>query len=282
MVPDKATINGIDFTLTELKNNGFSVGVHKWCEKFDKEHFIIKTVHRPFDKRLFYFPHTPIVIDEVFNMHKFSMQNNLRVLDMPIKFPGNPLYNIPRELNQFDDIIAKAVAFEHGINPNVDKYYAYLTIDQGLVPANTFQRKPGCHVNGFQGYRIIEKRPVNRSYIVYDKVPPIFYPQSFKTDHLDEMVDNFFLSFDEQADETAGITFDPYHILLTNAYTVFKEDKVDVPVYKTFFRLSYDTLPYDRYGNTHNPLFNYKWAPRIPRNLSSFKFKPLPHHPDAL
>lgn len=251
-------IDDVKFTLTELSSYGFGIGVRKWSKKIDTNHFIIKTVHRAFDKNLYYFPHTPIVVDDVYNVAKFSRRSNLRVLDMPIKFPRSE-YKIPKELNQFDEIISKIISFEHTINPFIDQYYAYLTIDQGEVEKNTFQRNPGCHVDGFQGNRVKEKRPINRSYIVYDDVSPIFYAQNFKTSHLNEKTDDFFLSFDEQADETNAITFDPYQIILMNAFTVHKSAKSERFVYRTFIRLSYDTMIFDRFGNTHNPMFQYNW-----------------------
>jgi hypothetical protein len=275
-------IDGVKFTLTELDSYGYSIGIRKWRDKIDTNHFIIKTVHRTFDKYYYYFPHTPIVIGEVSNIGRFSRKSNLRILDMPIKMPGNSDYRIPHELDQFDELIAKMVAFEHAINPYVNDYYAYLTVDQGNVPANTYQRKSGCHVYGFQGARLFQKRPVNRSYIAYDEIPPVFYPQNFRTSHLHEKTDNFFLSFDEQADDTAAITFDPYQILLMNAYTVHRSDKINYDTYRTFVRLSYDTMMFDRFGNTHNPMFHYEW-PMITRDAhKGLKHRPLPkYNPDA-
>lgn len=269
-------VDGAKFTLTELGSYGYGVGVRLWREKLDEEHFIIKTVHRPFDKDMFSVPHTPILISDVYNESKFSRKNNLRVLDMPIKFPGSPDYRIPKELSQFDEVIAKIVSFEHTINPNIHQYYAYLTVDQGEIPADTYQRKPGCHVDGFQGARIKRKRPINRSYIVYDTTPTVFYPQSFQTDHLNEETDNFFLSFDEQADATLEITFDTYKILLMNAYTVHRADKTDKPTARTFFRLSFDTIVFDRFGNTHNPMFDYNWTMTTRTTQSCLVHKPLP------
>jgi hypothetical protein len=274
-------INGVDFTLTELSSYGSGFGIRKWREKYDTNHFIIKTVHTKFNKSLFSFPHTPIVISELYNVGKFSQRKNLRVLDMPIKFPGSSDYRVPKELNHLDEAISKIISFEHLINPNISEYFAYLTVDQGRIPSNSFQRKPGCHVDGFQGARIKRKRPINRSYIIYDEVPTVFYPQEFRTDHLNEETDNFFLSFDEQADERMAITFDPYKILLMNAYTVHRADRVNYEIDRTFFRLSFDTLVFDRYGNTHNPMFDYKWDMVTRDTQKHLVHKRLPYHPDA-
>lgn len=276
--------NGDKFTITELGYYAYTVGIRQWREQYDKDHFIIKTVNKCFDKHMFDVPHTPLVIGDIQSKCKFSgflTGTGIRVLDMPIKMAGSSEYKIPRELHQFDEIIAKIVSFEHHINSHVgEQYYAYLTIDQGHVPANTYQRRPGCHVDGFQGARINPKRPINRSYIAYDNTSPVFYAQKFMTDHLDERTDDFFSSFDEQSNEVYAMTFDPYQIILTNAYTVHKASLTDTRTPRTFFRLSYDTIKYDRFGNTHNPLFNYNWE-MITRNTQKhLKYKPLPH-PDA-
>lgn len=271
-------INGKRFTLTTLGSYGFGIGVRPWRLPFDAKHFVIKTIHSKFDKELYSFPHTPILIDEVYDREKFSRKNALRVLDMPIKFAGSNEYRVPKELQQFDELIAKIVSFEHTVNPYVSDYYAYLTVDQSTVAENSFQRNPGCHVDGFQGARIKEKRPVNRSYIVYDATPTIFYPQSFKTDHLNEATDNFFFSFEEQSDETSAIHFLPYQILLMNAYTVHKSAISNHDTHRTFFRLSFDTMIFDRFGNTKNPMFDYNWQ-MITRDTQKYLVhKPIPKH----
>jgi hypothetical protein len=216
------------------------------------------------------------VIGEATVISKFSRRSDLRVLDMPIKFPYQADYRLPQELDQFDEVLAKMISYEHRINPSVNQYFAYLTVDQMSVAEGNYQRVPGLHCDGFQGARVYDKKPCSRSYIVYDLTPPIFYPQSFNTNHLNEKTDNFFLSFDEQADEEAAITFDPYQILLMNAYTVHAASKAEHNQYRTFVRLSYDTQIYNRLGNTHNPMFNYKWPMVSSDVLGKLKHKPLP------
>lgn len=275
---------GEKFTITELGDHFFNIGIRQWREEFDKDHFIIKTVNRPFDTKMFSVPHTPIVISDVSNELKFSRKNDLRILDMPIKFPGSSEYRIPKELTQFDEVISKIASFEAHINPSLTEcYHAYITVDQGEVPANTFHRKPGCHVDGFQGVRYKLKRPVTRSYIIFDCISPVFYAQKFRTDHLDEAKHNFFLSFDEQAEQMYGMTFDPYTIILMNSYTVHQSDMDSIPHYRTFFRLSFDTRKYDRFGNTHNPCFRYNWNMVTRATQTALVHKPVPrYHPDAL
>jgi hypothetical protein len=260
-------IAGETFTITDLQPYGFGIGVRQWKQPLPEDHFIHKTVGKEFDKSLFTFPHTPILIDEVSNKDKFSRQSDLRILDCPIKFSGSPEYNIPKELAQFDEVLSKCIAYEHAINPNMLAYYAYITVDQGMIEAGKTQRKTGCQCDGFQGASVgRHKRPVSRTYIAYDCAPPLFYGQAFQTAHLDEERHDFFTSFDEQAKEENEMLFANYSILLTGAYTVHKEMPIEETGYRTFFRLHYDTRQFDRLGNTHNPLFNYAW-PAVARNV---------------
>lgn len=265
------------FTLTTLNKYGFSVNARQWKNRYDKNHFIVKTVHSIFNKSLFSFSHTPLYVDQISNMKKFSSLNNLRVLDMPIKFPFSSDYRIPKELIQFDEAIAKCASFEAEINPNIEKYYAYLTIDQGRVFPNQFQRTAGCHTDGFQ-CADDNKNPIGRSYIIHDCIPTVFYPQSFRTDYLNEAEDNFFLAFDDQAIKEAEITFDNYSIVLMNAYTVHRSATTNYPKNRTFFRLTFDTIKFNRFGNTHNPMFEYDWKMKISTRLKNLKHKQLPKY----
>ena len=250
-------INGERFTLTDLQPYGFSVGIRQWKEPIP-EHFVIQTVGSVFDKSLFGFPHTPIVIAEVNNTAKFSRQSDIRVLNCPIKFSGSNKYNVPRELLQFDEALAKCIAYEHAINPDVLNYYAYLTVDQGIVKEDEYQRKAGCHSDGFQGAGR-PKRPIARTYSAYDNTPSIFYGQKFITTHLDPARHDFFLSFDEQAETENEMFFPNYSIILSGAYSVHRSAPAETTGYRTFFRLHYDLAVFDQLGNTHNPLFNYAW-----------------------
>lgn len=268
-------IGGKRFTLTELGSNGFSVGIRRWKKPIDKDHPIISSVGSIFNASNYSIAHTPIIVDGISFGDKFSEANDTRILDCPIKFPGRNEYRIPKALSSFDEAIAKAVSFEHAINPNVNDYYAYITVDQGYINAYECQRSIGCRANGFQGANINPKLPIARSYIAYDRVPPKFYHQGFTTDHLDEAKHNFFFSFDEQARAEAARTIERYNIVLTHAYTVYRNTAVDYPTYRTFFRLTYDVRQYDRFGNTHNNLFDYRWKMRMIDNNSHLHHKRL-------
>jgi hypothetical protein len=271
-------IGGLSFTMPELGKEFFSVAPRTWSKKIDKDHFIIKTVNTIFDKKNFAFPHIPILIDAIEQKKKFSLSNNIRVLDCPIKFPGNAVYRVPNELAQFEEAICKIVSYEHTINPNAKDYYAYITVDQKPLKAFSFQRTPGCHVDGFQGAKFVSKKYIARSYIAYDTLPTIFYAQGFRTDYLSEATDNFFLAFDDQAEEGSIVKFDPYNIILMNAYTVHMSDLCYLPTKRSFLRITFDTAKYDRLGNTKNNCFDYSWSMSYRNTLERLRHKKLPNY----
>ena len=195
----------------------------------------------------------PIVIGSFFQKKKLP-----RISDLPIKI-YNSEYLLPEEVEPIRNLIQNVVNFEHEINPAIDSYCCYLTIDQGWVEPGETQRRGGCHVDGFQGARINPKQMINRSYVWSDCLPTVFYPHPFKTDHLDECVHNFFLDFDRQADESQAWRPDQNEVVLSDAYTVHRCDVAKERTFRTFVRVSFDTRQFDRLGNTHNPLFNYNW-----------------------
>ena len=263
----RIVVDNTSYDIPKLSNKGYSVGVRQWKEPVDNNHFVIQTVKTDFNKKLFAVPHTPLYIGKVFNIVKFGQYRGTRVLDLPIKFPGSSKYLIPYDLEQFDEVISKIVSFEHHINPNVsDYYFAYLTIDQSYVKENEYQRKPGCHCLGFQGFRHPIKQPSARSYIIStDDYSPIYYPQAFNVQDL-TWHDNFFVEFDRQADQEVEISFDRYSIVVAGAHTVLREAPAKKSGCRIYFRLTFDRFMYDRLGNSHNPTFNYDW-PMVNREI---------------
>jgi len=200
----------------------------------------------------------PLHVGVVKNPAQFSFPRGTRILDMPIKFPGFD-YRLPVETLPWADVITEMARHEHTINPNIDEYFAYLTIDQGVVRAGEMQRKEGCHVDGFQGARVAKKVKINRSYVVSDAVPTVFHEQPFMVEKLDEERDNFFLEFDLQAELAQERRFSPYSIMCMDAYTVHKADIAPITLHRTFLRLSYSVRVFDRLGNAHNGMFDYSW-----------------------
>lgn len=271
-------IGSQSFTITDLGEKFFSVIPREWPKKIDKNHFIIKTVNTVFNKKNFAHPHIPILIDSLDEKKRFSNHNDIRVLDCPIKFPGSSDYRVPQELIQFEEAICKIVSYEHSINTNTKDYYAYITIDQKPLKAFSFHRTPGCHVDGFQGAKFVDKKYVARSYIAYNTLPTKFFAQSFRTDYLSERTDNFFLAFDDQAEDESIVKFDPFNIILMNAYTVHMSDLSFLPTKRTFLRITFDTVKYDRLGNTKNNCFDYRWSMSYRNTLEKLRHKKLPDY----
>lgn len=256
--------SGKVFNKTTLGSIGYSIGIRDWKKPIDRSDFVVESVQSTFDIAKYAIAHKPIIIDEVSDTERFSFVSDwptgLKILDCPIKFPGSAEYRIPRELLQFDELIAKIASFEHSINPFTTQYYAYLTVDQGVIYKGKAHRARGkIRANGFQGARIHPKRPIARSYIAYDRVPQRFYCQSFKTAGLKESRDDFFAVFDRQADDRNGMEPDRYSIIACNAYSLHRDTYLPYDCFRTYFRLTFDTIKYDRLGNTVNPMFDYNW-----------------------
>lgn len=209
-------------------------------------------------------------------------ENDIRVLDMPIKFPGTN-YRLPSILKPFAQFIQKIVEEEddfyygrdevrgHGNTQhfyNPERRYCYLTIDQKLIREGDFPRNPGCHVDGFQGDRIQPKVRSDYSYVWANACSATAFKQAFPCSHLDPAKDNFFHYFDSIAKDECAYQLKCHTLYLFNAYTVHRvtQYKSANPVYRTFIRMTYSVREFDRLGNTHNPMFNYNWE-MVPRKL---------------
>jgi len=250
----------MEFVVPLFSGEGISLMAAPTEVEIPVNHPIIRSVHTIWDLANFATARKPIVIGEIEDRSGFVNLHATvsRTLDMPIKFPGTD-YRLPMELRQFKGPLERMIGYEHAINPHVDVYHAYVTVDFERIRAGRTQRRGGCHVDGFQGERIDPKNSINRSYIVANIAPTVFYPQVFEMDHLDVRRHNFFLDFDRQSDESKATRPEPFEIVLIDAYTVHRADNLDVDAFRVFLRLSYDVLKFDRLGNTKNPLFNYTW-----------------------
>ncbi len=268
MAITRLSYNGVSFEIPVLRNDGNAIKVAPLKDiNSNRHHPIIEEINTHWDLERFKVPRKPISVGEVRDKSFFSMFGAIRTLDMPIKMPGTD-YRLPLDLFQFKDTLEQMIAFEHRINPWVDQYYAYVTVDQGWVSIGETQRKGGCHVDGFQGERIRKKNLINRSYVATDCLPTVFYDQSFNVVKLDEGEHNFFLEFDRQAKDDLIWRPVAYQILVMDAYTVHRADFASKKLFRTFLRLSYDIIEFDRLGNAHNPLFNYSWD-MVPRDTQS-------------
>ena len=184
---------------------------------------------------------------------------NLRVLDMPVRFPGSEDYRLPREFLALAPLLKQIVQHERAINSRYEEYYAYLTVDVGTVAAGTSQRRGGLHVDGFQGARITQKTFVNSSYLVANVLPTIFSQQRYRVGRLDIAKHNFFHAFDRQAKPENEWQAHPYQIVRADAHCVHRAAVASRAIRRVFLRVSFDTKVFDRLGNTHNDLFDYDW-----------------------
>lgn len=204
----------------------------------------------------------------------YSCEEMIRVLDMPIKFPGSN-YRIPKELSHLSSLILKIVSHEHLINDQIDNYYCYLTLDKRIVTKGMTTRKSGIHVDGFQGARLGEKLPVDHSYIIANNNPTIFYNHEFKVNKSwDKNCHNYFEGFEKQKQENLAITYPNNTVLLMDAYCLHEAPLVEEELFRTFLRLSFTVREFDRLGNAHNPMFYYHWE-MYPRDIQKTLICPL-------
>ncbi len=228
---------------------------------------ISKTCNQIFDLKNFSIPRTPIILENFEYLFKNdSFNKDLRVLDMPIKFPNSDV-KIPEICKPYLDIISKTLKYEWLANPEFKKYHCYLTIDNSYVERGLTQRNEGCHVDGFQGARIKKKVVSDRSYVLVSDFPTEFYCQKWDVSHLDPAKHNFFKEFDKQAKEEYKYVPEVKNLILMDAYTVHKAGVATENKRRAFVRISFSVRKFDRLGNTHNPLFDYNWK-MVKRDVS--------------
>lgn len=215
-------------------------------------------LNQPFSRKRFRRGGVFRFIGKVSDLVTFCAYRDMRCLDMPIKMPGSD-YRLPAEFAPWSEAVAMAASFEHTHNKDVDNFYAYLTVDQKPVEAGASQRKSGLHVDGYQGARISPKVACDRSYIVVSSTPPIIHNQAFSVEHLDDSEVNVFHEFDRLAHESSAIIPKSFQMVFMDCYTVHGTRPMLQGGGRTFFRLSYSVRQYDRLGNSHNHLFDYKW-----------------------
>jgi effector-binding domain-containing protein len=201
----------------------------------------------------------PLHVGSVVCRREFSQQNNLTVLDMPIKFPHSRRVRLPQDLVQFEETVSKICDFESSINFQLDDYYAYLTVDQRTVNPGTTQRVPGKHVDGIQGRNVKDKVAVEQTYIVSDTLTTTAYVQPFDFSGKSVNTYNWFELMEEQAKPASAAQGQPYEIYLIDPYTVHAGTPATEVTDRTFVRLEFSLREYDRIQNTRNPLFDYHW-----------------------
>lgn len=236
----------------------------------DKTASILKTFNTIWDCEEFNRINLPSVVHPLTQKNREIFDNlpEMRILDMPIKFPGSN-YRIPKEISSLAPIIYDIARNEYNANKKSDDYYCYITVDCRDVEPGKTTRKSGLHVDGFQGARISPKLPVDHSYIVSNNNPTIFYNQPFKVgEDWDMNCHNYFEGFELQKDVSKQVVYPNHSVLLIDAYCLHEAPVATEKQKRTFLRMSYTVREFDRLGNAHNPLFDYNWE-MVPRDIQS-------------
>jgi hypothetical protein len=250
-----------DIEFREYGKNGMVLPVWSCLSNPDNnlKGYYQSVLNQPFNKKRFRRAGVFRSIDRIIDANTFSEFNGIRCLDMPIKMAGSMEYRIPEELDQFLEPINKMISFETAHNERIIDFYAYLTIDQSETDLNKTHRHDGLHVDGFQGKRIDPKVECDRSYIVADCDCPSFWNQSFETvEAMDDGTQNIFHEFDRTKHYSSEIKCLPLNIYFMDCYAVHSANKAEHKR-RTFCRLSFSVRQFDRLGNSHNHLFDYKW-----------------------
>ncbi len=272
---EQAAYRGKHFTIPTFSKRGgirFHGSAKSNIITVDRSHPVIATLNQPFDLQHFKTARKP------FSMGKLPPELIAalgdpalampRTLDLPVKFPGSD-YRLPGKLALVEPILRRAANLEALINPCIDEYYCYLTVDGGWVEVGLLQREAPCHVDGFQGARWIPKVRGNHSYTVSNAVPTGYYVQPFDFDQLDEAKHNFFWEMNRQVAMTnSEFEWCPEdgEMTLMDCYCVHRGKPTSVRVWRTFVRISFEVRIFDRLGNAHNPLFAYDW-PMVKRDI---------------
>ena len=187
------------------------------------------------------------------------------VLNLPIKMPGSG-FKIPAELEPMREFLQKIIDYEASVNPRMEEFYAYLTVDHGEVKKGDTHRRPGIHIDGVQGSRYPEKMPPEHTYSASDAVGTVFYAQPFDLRHVDPDRDYIHGELERQADESKAVKTADFGIYHWDSYSAHRADVAEKDTPRTFVRVEFSKKVYDSVGDSVNPLFNYAW-PRVSRPI---------------
>ena len=218
----------------------------------------------------------PVVLGKLDDPSTFSLKKNgvgLRFLDMPIFMPTQG-WRIPFELEQFKEVIAKAVAFERRVNPDFEKKcYVYITVDQGEVEPHKAQRRTGWHGDSYLRIDSRKKKiqlPCDHVYVIADNCPTPFLPGPFSLKNVDaENVDAVLAHFAAIAEGKTPTYYPNYTLLKLDPYCVHNVgfNNTEQPLFRTFVKISISQSKYCKLGNAHNPLFIYDWPMVLRHNV---------------
>lgn len=215
----------------------------------------------------------PVIVGELTDKEAFSTKREgkgLRFLDLPIHMPQQG-WRIPQELEQFKEIIFKAIEHERILNPDFEKdRYVYITVDQGVVPPLKSQRRSGYHGDSYRKINTKNKEvtiPVDHLYVIYDNCPTLFTKGPYPLNGIDaENGDAVSQRFAEIAKDQKPILYPAYTLLRMDPYCVHDAgiNDTEKSMSRTFVKISISKVKYAHLGNAINNLFTYDW-PMVPR-----------------
>ncbi|MES2971253.1 MAG: hypothetical protein V4702_02960 [Patescibacteria group bacterium] len=212
---------------------------------------IARDINTIFDLHGFEEPRMPYVVGEAdFSQVLIGTKYN----SVPLKFPGSE-YRVPKELACIRYILELCASHEQGLNPRVDEFYAYLSLQRSEVIQGQRQNSGGLHSDGLQGRRIQPKVMIEHGYSATDRDPTLFFPQVYDMDGVD--IDTHWMDdvFAGQTDREKRISFAAGQVTVFDAYCVHQAVPATSTGPRTFFKLTFANRQYDRAGNTINLLF---------------------------
>lgn len=171
------------------------------------------------------------------------------ILYMPIVFPKISRVWLPKELEDLYPIIDAAIKEEQMYHKYEGNKYIYLSFETSYVKAGTPQKRPGWHCDGFL--------TDDSNYIWYSDFPTVFTRAKINVtpDHKTSIDE-----FNKQAGRLDQEYTLPTHVLYRlSSKVVHRAEVPERSGIRTFIKISFSKDKYNLEGNTHNPLFDYKW-----------------------
>ena len=201
--------------------------------------------------------------------------------DMMIKAPGQNVL-VPQELAlTVHEFLVKSVTHFSMHSQAFHEYFAYLTVNVGMVPPWGTQRRPGLHADGFFSHKhspLVQGRRGSETneiiYLACSAVPPVFYVQDDfggLVHELDREHHDFWVAMATRTThKPKASVVQPFDIAMMDGYCphAVATHRSLTAIPRTFVRLMFSKQPYALEGNTRNPHFapmyqrdNWNWVP---------------------
>lgn len=227
---------------------------------------ILDNINKPFDPKHFSDnPSYPISLGSLEDKDTFSKWGPVpQAQNLPIKMPFTD-YRLPKNLQQFEELIQKIADFWHAVNPDYGNYYyCYFSVAQSHIPSGSYQRRGHIHSDGFQSHWIKPKLFSDVSFIVSDTSSTEFFFQPFDTSSLNPSIHNYFRYFKKNVKLNPERLRRPYEVLAMDAYTLHRaiRNESSRTIRRTFVRVMFSVIRWQSKHNAHNPMFEYQWPSR--------------------